>query len=650
MRIPITWLSDFVKLPKSEGELTDRLTMVGHMLDKRDKVGGEVVIDLELRGNRADCYSILGIAREISALYRTKVNYPKTLNIKKIKSIKNIGLDIKTPLVKRVIMVKINNVKIAPSPKWLADRIKAYGIDPINNIVDLTNYVMIETGEPMHAFDLDKLGKSLEIRLAKNNEEITTFQDKKITLTSDDLVWTNGTDILSIAGAIGGKHHSISDNTKNILLEAANYDRANIRRTVHRHNLLTDAGIRHEKELDPNLVEIAIARYLYLIEKNGWGTIEKEVSDYYPKISKPWKIKLNLEKLKSLSGLDIPVSEIKDILKSLNFKILSSSIKGLEVLVPTYRTDVYLEEDVIEEVLRIYGYDKIPTKVLSLEIPEVVTPAFINQELLLKNQMVALGVNEVISSTFVKEKYFDINNRIGEGIYQAVELTNPPNIDNKVLRMSLFPNLYEFTKKIANERGDYAELFEIGKIYFKEKGKYFEKRKLGIVVWNKAGTTFAKFKGIVDGLFTKNGIGSISYESTPLSLKLNDTFSVSIENKVAGFGGIYSDVYFAEIDLDSILGKDVGYHANLWPKYPPQIEDHNFTFPERTQIGEVLDYIKQVNSKISNLELTDIYKDTYTIRIWYQDPEKTLTDAEVEKIRKEIFASVKTKFGGTIKD
>jgi phenylalanyl-tRNA synthetase beta chain len=651
MKIPLNWLKEFVKLPKSETELTHKLTMVGHMLDKKEVISGETVIDLELRGNRADCYSILGIAREVSAIYKTPVKYPNELSkMKIVKNLQDCNLTVKTPLVKRVMMVKIKDVKIISSPKWLAERLKAYGIDSINNIVDLTNYVMVETGEPMHAFDLDKLGKNLEIRLALNNEKITTFQDMVITLTSDDQVWTNGTEVLSVAGAIGGKYHSITENTKNILLEAASYDRANIRRTVHKHNLLTDAGIRHEKELDPNLVETAISRFLYLVKENGWGKVEEGVFDYYPQPAKPWKLKVKLEKIKSLGGVDIAAGEVKSILGSLNFQIINSDKNQIEVLVPTYRTDVTVEEDIVEEILRIYGYDKIPVNILSLEIPDVVTPAFIDQELEIKQHLVALGFNEVISSTFVKENLLNLNSLFDEGIAKRVELSNPPSPDNKVLRMTLLPNLYEFTEKIINERGAATSLFEIGKIYYKDKEKYFEKRKIGIIGWKKDGFGFAKFKGVVDGLFLKNNIRNITYSSTPLSIGLNETFSISAGKEIIGYGGKYKNIYFCEIDLDSILNKSEEYHTTLWPKYPPQIEDHNFVFPEKTKIGEVMDAIKNIDSNVSNLELIDTYKKTYTIRIWYQNPNKTLTDKEVEEIRTKILLKVKEKFGGQIKE
>jgi phenylalanyl-tRNA synthetase beta chain len=650
MKIPLNWLKDYVKLPPNEVQLTNKLTMVGHMLDKKEVVNGETILDLELRGNRADCYSILGIAKEVSAVFKTPVKYPKKLqNLEIVKRLQDCSLEVKTPLVKRVMIVKIKDVKIVESPKWLADRIRAYGIDPINNIVDLTNYVMIETGEPMHAFDLDKLGKNLEIRLALNNEKITTFQDVNITLTSDDLVWSNENDILSVAGAIGGKYHSITNETKNILLEAASYDRANIRRTVYRHNLMTDAGIRHEKELDPNLVETAISRYLYLIKENDWGKFDEGVSDYYPKVVKPWKIKVNLEKVKNLSGIDVSIVEIKNILQSLDFEITGSNKTQIEVLVPTHRTDVMLEEDVIEEILRIYGYDNIPTKTLSLEIPAVVTPKFIDQELNLKGYMVSLGFNEVISSTFVKEELLELNLLLDEGIAEKVELSNPPSPDNKVLRMTLLPNLYEFVEKITNERGVQASLFEIGKIYFKFKGMYVEKRKLGIIAWDKNGLSFAKFKGIVDAVFLKNNLKNVTYMNIPLSAGINETHSISINKEVIGYGGKYRNVYYCEIDLDSILDKGGAQVVNLWPKYPPQIEDHNFTFPEKTEIGEVMNAIGSMDPVVGKVELIDVYKDTYTFRIWYQDPGKTLTDNEVTEVRNKILQKIKEKFGGQIK-
>lgn len=642
MRIPLNWLSEFVKLPKSQKDLTDKLTMAGHMLDKTDKVKGNVVIDLELRGNRADCYSVTGIAKEVSALFDTKVNFPKPLvKIKRVKNLTNINLKVQTHLVKRVMMVKIKDVKIAKSPKWLADRLSQYGMESINNIVDLTNYVMIETGEPLHAFDLDKLDGNLEIRLTQKGEEMITFQGKTLTLDEDDLVWAQGKDILSLAGAIGEKSHSISNTTKNILLEGANYDRANIRRSIHKHNLLTEAGIRHEKELDPNLVEAGIQRFIDLLQKNKWGLVSREVYDYYPRPVKPWKITLNYSYLNSLSGLKLDIKTVIKILKSLNFEVLKNTQETLEVTVPTQRTDVTLEEDLIEEILRIYGYDQIPTDTLSLAIPKVVTPNYITQELQIKSIMVGLGFNEVISSTFVRESYLKFNKPVGGKDEEEVKILNRPSPDNEFLRTTLFANLFESANKILNERGERVYLFEVGKIYFKDK-TYKEPRKLGIIYHEKE-AEFVHFKGYLESLFKKLNIKNTKYEEEPRG------FSIKIGKEIIAYGFDHENIYYSEVDLDSILGKEENKKAALWPKYPPQIEDITLTFSGDTKIGNVVDLIKS-EKMISDVELTDVYKNSYTFRVWYQDPNKTLTDKDVEKIRSRYLKEVAEKFGGTIKN
>ena len=486
--------------------------------------------------------------------------------------------------------------------------------------------------------------------MAHNGEQITTFQNSKITMTKDDLVWAKGDQILSVAGAIGEKFHSISDSTKNILLEAACYDRANIRRSVYRHNLLTEAGIRHEKELDPNMVETAIGRFLYFIKKYGWGEPDSKAYDYYPKKVARWKIKLNYTYLASLGGIEINKNIVKKILKNLNFEIASEKKSSLEVLVPTYRTDVLLPEDIIEEVLRVYGYDKIPVHVLSLEIPKNITPPYIKQEDLLRSNASALGFNEAITSSFVKEDSLKLNVHPTKADTKIVSLVNPPSPDNEYLRISLLPNLNDLAKKGIFERADEVALFEIGKIYYKAKGKYHEERKIGFAFCQNSEDAFLNFKAQLAGFFEKANIMVPNFAGDALLLPLINSYGLSVKNKAIGWGGKLKEVYFAEVDLDSILGEEELYKVSLWPKYPPQIEDITLTFPERTKIGDVVSLIKSVNQLISQIELKDTFKNYYTFRIWYLNPKKTLTDTEVEKIRKEILEKVKEKFGGQIKD
>lgn len=650
MKFPINWLGEIVKLPRDLNDLTDKLTLVGHMLDKVEVVDGEKVVDLELRGNRADCYSVLGIAREISAIYGNKIKPLEITKLIRANKLQGITLDVKTSLVKRAIITKIINVKILPSPKWLSQKLKLYGMESVNNIVDLTNYVMIETGEPMHAFDLDKIGGSLEIRLAKEKEKITTFTGNSLTLTKDDLVWAKDNYVLSVAGAIGEKHNSVLDSTKSILLEAANYDRANIRKSVYRHNLLTEAGIRHEKELDPNMVEGGIARFIFLLEKFGWGESDHLIFDYYPKAIKQWKLTLSLKQLTGLGGIEIPKSEVVKILKNLNFKVLYQSRDLITVEVPTYRTDVTIDEDLIEEVLRIYGYDKIPTHVLSLEIPKQITPKFILQENELKSNAVAVGFNEAITSSFVEEKLSQVNVHALIAESTSVSLLNPPSPDIKNMRVTLFPNLYQLTKKSIHERADEVRLFEIGKIYFKENGKYLEQRRIGFSFFDKSDDSFVVFKSLLKSFFVKSGINVPSFKPEAVLGTLTNSYELIIDNKIVGHGGEAMGIHFAEIDLEQILNMSQKYQVKLWPKYPPQIEDITIDLPEKTKIGFVAETIASASNIVENVELKDIYNNAFTFRIWYQDPEKTLTDSEVEKIRNKIIEGVKTKFGGIIKD
>jgi phenylalanyl-tRNA synthetase beta chain len=650
MKIPLNWLKEFVSLPTDTRVLTDRLTMIGHMLDKKLEINGQTILDLELRGNRADCYSIYGIAREVSAVFGSKIKPIKTMPFKKVEKLKNSYLKIETPLVKRASMVEIYDVKITPSPMWLKDKIESYGMDSVNNIVDLTNYVMIEMGEPMHAFDLDKVkNKELEIRLAKQGEKITTFQNSVLTLTNQDLVWAMGDYILSVAGAIGEKYNSISDTTKNILLESASYDQANIRQSVYRHNLLTEAGIRHEKFLDPNMVEIAMGRFLYLIDKYRWGKITKEVYDYYPKNTPPWKIELYFSQLSTVSGFEIPKTEIKNIITRLNFNLIKITNESVILEIPTYRTDVKLEEDVIEEILRIYGYDNIAPRALSLEIPPPITPSYIKQELELKEIATAVGFNEAITLSFIKSNYANLNKHPFIAEAKVVSLTNPTSPDNRDMRVTLFPNLIELVQKEIYEREQEVRLFEIGKSYYKSGGKYKEERKIGFAFYSSQNNGFSSFKSLLSTFVTKSGLESIDFKPEALLLNLSSSYEIFLGKELIGFGGNIKNIYYAELNLDLILGKTNNYQVSLWPNYPPQIEDITLNFPASTLIGNALKIILKSSPKIARVELNDVFKDSYTFRIWYQDKTKTMTDSEVETIRKKILENIKDKLGGQVK-
>ncbi|MDP3888774.1 MAG: phenylalanine--tRNA ligase subunit beta [bacterium] len=653
MKVPINWLKDYTKIPQDLNVLTDKLTMVGHMLDKKETVNSETIIDLELRGNRADCYSILGIAREVSAIFKTPLKTPLLYeDLKKVKELK-VGIKIETPLVKRVMAVIIKNIKLAPSPSWMVNRLSAYGVPSINNIVDTTNYVMIETGQPMHAFDIDKLGNEINIRLAKKGEKLVTFEGTIIKLTNEDLIFANEKGPLSIAGAIGGRNYSISESTKNILLEAANYNRANIRRTCRRHSLFTEAGLRHEKELDPNLVEEGIKRFLKIIKENNWGEINSGVFDHYPNPKKGLILSLLYDNLWNLTGFQIDRKDVSSNLASLGFKIIEESTKGIKVLCPAFRTDVTQEADLVEEVVRLTGYDKIPLNTLALEIPKLITPNFIRQEKKAKEAVMALGFDEQISLPFVKENDLGINILLdfdSKISAEPVIVANPPSPDFKVMRMSLLPNLLDFAEKIKNERGEKAFLFEIGKIYFKEKNKYEEKRRLGLIYWQKSGSAFSEFKGLLEVLFKQLSLENINFEEKQLNSFDQPQFTAVINKKQFVFGGLAKEnTFYAEIDLDAILGQDQVQKVLLWPKFPPIIEDISFIVPHKTKVGGMIQSIESVSPKIKSVQFLNAYENTRSFRIFYQNPHKTLTNKEILEVRKKIEEIIEKEFKAKLK-
>lgn len=648
MRVPINWLSEFVRLPKDLSKLTTKLTLAGHMLDKVEINKDSQIIDLELRGNRADCYSILGIARETGALFDTKINKPKLYpRLTRTNKLKHTSLSVKTNLVNRVMMVEVYDIEIKPSPDWIKKRLEDYGIASINNIVDLTNYVMIETGQPMHAFDLDRIENNLQIRLAKKNEQMETFLGEFLSLSEHDLVWAMGDTVLSVAGAIGGKERSITKDTKNILLESANYDRANIRRSIHAHNLFTEAGIRHEKELDPNLVEEGIYRFLKLLTQNKWGKVSTQVYDYYPKPVKPWKVELELDYLRDLSGMEISYEQIKKVLESLEFGVLKRA-NSIQVTCPTHRTDVIYPEDLVEEVLRIMGYDQIPVKRLQLEIPKKITPAFILQEKKYKQAALAAGFSEVINIPFVKQNFIELNKNYIEKNAKFVKIQNRPSPEVEVMQMSLLPNLYEKVQKLINEKSEEIRLFEIGKVYFKTKN-YTEKRRIGFVYWKKDKEDYRVFKGLITAIFESLYVKELLFDSKNQNAELkNQLFQVKMGKHEVGVGGFLDEIYYIEFDLDLLLEKEVKPMVTLWPKYPAQIEDITLVLPVKTRAGEIIELIKK-QKNISRVFLSEVYQDAYTFRVWFQDFNKTLNNKEVDEIRQKMLSKLTENFGVSVK-
>lgn len=599
MNVPLNWLSDYVKLPKDTKTLTDKLTSIGHMLDK---VKGDV-IDLELRGNRPDLLGLIGVAREVSTVFHQKLKFPDVKKLPKT--------DKKCPLIKAEksalnIVYRYTafslKVKVCPSPDWMIKRLESWGVPAINNVVDITNYVMIETGQPMHAFDLDKLsGKNLILRMARNGEKFSTIQQgQNLILTENDLVICddNSPQCLTL---IGGWNSKVTDTTSEILLEAATYNQANCRRSSRRLKIMTDGSIRHEKFQHPDQVIPALERANYLLQKYASAKPTSLVSDYYPK---PWlarSILFDPLEVKRLGGILIPIKPMISILNSLEFKVSKIGNK-LKITPPAFRTDIEQSADIVEEILRVYGYDQILPVPLSGEIPQPMTyPTYHIQEKL-KDHMTHLGFDEVITLSMIENrlvKLFEVDNN-------SITLVNPPDPDISTLRTSLVPGLVEYANKLLNQNAKNIQIFEVGKVFYNNLGKYSETIKLGFVMTG----NFSFLKGVADTLQKLLGV-------TKLTVKF----------------GVISNLYWAEINVNDLLTNLPAFvnHYTIQSIYPPIIEDVNIILKE--SYDKLVTRIKAISPLIKNIEFIEKYGDKLTLRITYHDDKRQLSNEDVASVR-----------------
>ncbi|MFH1820317.1 MAG: phenylalanine--tRNA ligase subunit beta [Candidatus Nealsonbacteria bacterium] len=657
------WLKNYVKkMPKPE-KLAELLTVHFAEVEEVKKKEGDVVLDIDIRPNRAsDCFSHLGVAREISAILKSSLIMPSTKITSVLKKKAKDFIEVKVLDKKacpRYTARVMTDVKVGPSPKWLKDKLSVCGLNSINNVVDVANYVMLETGQPLHAFDGDKLaGKKIIVRFAKNKERITTLDDQKFELNSDVLVIADNEKPIAVAGIKGGQSPEISSQTKVVVLESANFAPTIIRRGSKRLNLRTDASIRFEHGLSPDLTEFAVNRAIHLIQKIASGKVAQGMVDVYPNKVISKTIKLEFERVSSLLGIKVPLSETKNILKRLGFQVTSSSAKFLKVKVPTFRQDVSIQEDLIEEIGRLYGYDKIPFVFPIASLIPAEKNEFIFWEDRVKTILKEAGFSETYNYSFIGEgeaKIFSYSS--GE----LVELQNPLSQEQNYLRPSLIPNLL---KDVQKNQKNFSKIiiFELGKI-FSRKG---EKRQLtGLVT----GDEFYYLKGMVDLLLQKMGISDIwydDYQATPEQSKLSlwhpkKSAEIKIGQQEVGFLGevsqkitqalkIQNKVIVFDIDFDA-LQKLASEEQEYMPlsKFPTAVRDLAVLVPKRTKVVNVLNQINAVGGPIiRDIDLFDIYEGeelpegqkNLAFHIIYQSEERTLTSKEVDEIHQKIIKAL----------
>ena len=648
---------------------------------------GDFALDIDVRPNRAgDCFSHLGIAREIAAItgfkLKTESRNGGTRGKKRTESSSPakdfIQVEVKDKnACPRYSARVVNFIKVGPSPKWLRDRLSVCGLRPINNIVDIANYVMLETGQPLHAFDGEKMkGGKIIVRYAKYREKIVTLDEQRFDLDSDILVIADAEKPVAIAGIKGGKLPEIDKKTKTVIIESANFNSQIIRQGSKKLNLKTDASLRFEHGIDPNLTEPALDRAASLIQKVAGGKIARGLVDVYPKKVFPKIIRLNLDYVESLLGIKIPEKEIRDILESLDFKIKNrvppqrdegeeeaevlfahKKSKILDVGVPTRRLDVSLPEDLIEEVGRIYGYDKIeavfPTSSL--------VPSKRNLDVfwkdVAKDILKEAGFTEVYNYSFFGEREAK---SFGYKEGELIEVNNPLSQEQKNLRTSLIPNLLKNVEKNF-KRTKEISIFELGKIFKNQKTEGEKNMLSGVLL----GDMFFRAKGVIDSLLNKLGISDVwydEYKPTPEDSKLSiwhpqKCAEIKTDGKEIGFLGevspriinnfdIQGKVVLFDIDFEKLseLASEEHEYRPI-SRFPSAVRDIAVLVPRFIKVEEVLNKIYDSGGDlIRDVDLFDIYegeelpqgKKNLAFHIIFQSKTGTLSSEEIDGIQNKI--------------
>jgi len=650
------------------------------------EIENDQVFEIGLTPNRADAMSHYGTARDLRAgLAQQDINVQLITPSVSAFHVENrslkIDIDIANKeLAPRYCGITISDLKVQDSPAWLQHRLKAIGLTPKNNIIDVTNYVLHELGQPLHAFDTAKIiDNKIEVKTVAAGTKFTTLDGVERELHQDDLMICNAEAPMCIAGVYGGMDSGVTENTTAIFLESAFFNPVSIRKTAKRHGLNTDASFRFERGIDPNITEYALKRAALLIVEIAGGVITSDISDFYPNKIEDLHVHLTFDKVTKLVGQEIPEETIKSILTTLDFKINNVTETGLGLTIPAYRNDVQRQADVIEEILRVFGYNKIETTTkLNASISNASRFEDYKLQNAIGNQLAAQGFLEIMGNSLTSPDYITLSEQLKED--HNVTMLNPLSNDLSVMRQSLlFSGLEAISHNVNRKRTD-LKFFEYGKTYHNYGDNKEELKHLTLFLtgnktsesWNnpQSSSDFFYLKGIISATLERLGI--IRFNTKPFK---NDVFSEGLlleqgKTKLVEFGlvknsilkhfGISQAVVYADFNWDAIIeiAKRNSISFKAISKYPEVRRDFALLLDNKVLFEDIYTISKQTEKQLlKSVNLFDVYqgknlpngKKSYAVSFTFQDENKTLTDKQVDKIMSKLKSNFETKLGAELR-
>jgi phenylalanyl-tRNA synthetase beta chain len=665
--------------------ILDAKLEVGRPLSEVLQVENDEVFEIGLTPNRADAMSHWGVARDLRAgLIQKNINTelitPAVTNFRVDKRTLKIDVEVQdAKLAPRYCGLTISGVSVKPSPEWLQNRLRAIGLSPKNNIVDVTNYVLHELGQPLHAFDAAKITGKIIVKTLAEGTKFKTLDDVERILHQDDVMICDEKGPLCIAGVFGGKESGVTENTNAIFLESAYFNPISIRKTAKRHGLSTDASFRFERGIDPNITEYALKRAALLIKEVTGGEITSDIIDLYPKKIEDFTVLLNFEKANKIIGQEIPRETIKKILVSLDIKVNSVSDAGLGLIIPSYRVDVQREIDVIEELLRVYGYNQID---FSKKVNASMSISSRTEDYKVQNLIAELlnshGFHEMMANSLSTPNYSKLESNTQDD--DAVHMLNPLSNDLSMMRNTMLFSALEAVSYNVNRKNTRLKLFEFGKTYHKTVEGYKEKKHLTLTMsgnshsehWKEKATTtdFFKLKGYCTQILERLGLtdlkqvpahnSNVFSEAVTLSLKNNTLVSLgSVSKKFLKALDIKQEVFYADFNWDLILQSiQTKLKFKEIPKYPEVRRDLALLVDESVSFQSLYETSLQIEKQlISVVNLFDVYqgdqlpkgKKSYALSFTLQDANKTLTDEHIDKVMQKLIQTFVKEFQAIIR-